>query len=350
METIKPPKNPGTRLRYLSDTRSGISRKVRGRKSFDYLFRNRAVRQKPILSRIDALALPPAWTNVWISPHANSHLQATGRDARGRKQYRYHDEFREKKDGEKFANLIPFARNLPLIRKRLKRDLRLRGLPREKVLAAIVELLDLTLIRVGNSQYSRENHSYGLSTLQNRHVHKEGASLRLDFKGKSGVKHVVEIGDRKLVQIIKKCHALPGRHLFEYVDHLGKIHAVNSSDVNDYVRMALNADCTAKSFRTWWGTVLAALAFERAQPAKTTKGFITGVVREIALQLRNTPAVCRRYYIHPAILSSVMDGGFMKAMRDVRWRAGRKRSNGFSKDEAAVFGLLRKLERRSSKP
>src|SRR5262245_27847785 len=262
------------------------------------------------LKRIRALAIPPAWKLVWICPDPHGHLQATGRDARGRKQYRYHPEWRAHRDSDKFDRLEAFATVLPVIRARTAADLGKSGLPREKVLATVVELLERSLIRVGNEEYARNNKSFGLTTLRDQHVVVKGATLRFEFRGKSGKRHSVGINDRRLARIVKQCRDLPGQELFQYVDDNGRTQDVNSADVNSYLREIAGADVTAKDFRTWSGSVLAATAlreFRHADSKAAAKRNTLRAIEAVAGVLGNTPAVCRKSYIHPAILECYLD-------------------------------------------
>src|SRR5581483_4035244 len=269
------------------------------------------VRDKATLERIRKLAVPPAWTEVWISPNPDGHIQATGRDARGRKQYRYHARWREKRDETKFEHMLAFGAALPRIRARVERDLALPGLPREKVLAAVVRLMEVTLARVGNPEYARENQSFGLTTLQNRHVKIRGGTIELDFRAKHGIRHHSVVGDRKLARILKQCRDLPGSELFQYVDEQGERHAIDSNDLNEYLREISGQDITAKDFRTWAATNLAALALRGLEAfdseAKAKKNVVQAV-EAVAKLLGNTPAVCRKCYIHPAIFDGYLDG------------------------------------------
>jgi DNA topoisomerase-1 len=333
-------------LNYVSDTVLGLSRRRQG-KSFSYLTANHKIIKNPqTLQRIKKLSIPPAWNQVWISPFADSHLQATGRDARGRKQYLYHAAFRQIRETVKFTNLSEFALILPRIRRQVNRDVNLRGLPRERVVATIVQLLERTSIRVGNREYAEQNNSIGLSNLQNKHVQRDGAGVRFTFVGKSGVPHAVGVSDQKLVKIILRCHDLPSQHLFEYQDHNGKVHAINSSDVNEYIRRVSRAGFTAKNFRTWRGTVLAALAFEKMeQPESTTAvhHLISCVIKEVSLELRNTPATCRKYYIHPALISATENGVFHKTMKRARRFSIQHPIAGLTRDETAVLSFLQNV-------
>ncbi len=295
-------------LRWVNDAAPGIRRVPWGR-GVRYLgYDGKPVRDSKTLARIRALVIPPAWTEVWIAPIAHGHIQATGRDAKRRKQYIYHPRWREVRDEAKYDKLTAFARALPKIRRVTAQHLRLRGLPREKVLAAVVYLLELTRIRVGNEEYARENGSYGLTTLRSRHVAVHGSHIRFHFKGKSGKVHMVDIADRRLARIIAQCTDLPGQELFQYVDEAGELRAIESVDVNEYLRSIAGQEFTAKDFRTWAGTLLAAGALRRlaAQNAAAvpTKKSITEVVKAVAQELGNTPAVCRKCYVHPAVFEA----------------------------------------------
>jgi DNA topoisomerase-1 len=306
-------------LRYVCDDAPGITRQRRG-KSFRYFHPDgELVRERRTLARIRALAIPPAWREVWICAMDDGHLQATGRDARGRKQYRYHRRWREVRDETKYGRMIPFARALPRMRRRVERDLARPGLPREKVLAAIVRLLEVTRMRVGNEEYARENASFGLTTLRERQVKVRGAKLRFRFRGKSGVEHEVELSDRRLASIVRRMHDLPGEELFRYVDENGETRRIESSDVNAYIREIAGEDFTSKDFRTWAGTVLAARALQAAAPfGSHTEGRrnVAQAIEAAAKELGNTKAVCRKCYVHPAVLESYLESkltGFMAA-------------------------------------
>ena len=317
-------------LRHVTDDRPGIRRRRRG-KGFRYLDpAGQPLRDPREQRRIEGLAVPPAWTEVWICPLANGHLQATGRDARGRKQYRYHPDWRTVRDETKFGRMVAFGEALPRLRARLDGDLALPGLPREKVLAAVVKLLETTLIRVGNEEYARDNGSFGLTTLRSRHVAVAGATLRFRFRGKSGKEHEVAISDRRLARVVRACRELPGHELFQYVDESGERQAVDSADVNEYLRDVTGEDFTAKDFRTWGGTVLALGALcapgadrpaaqegEDRAAASSAPGVdrerearraIVEAVKRVAAQLGNRPAICRKYYVHPAVLAAFLDG------------------------------------------
>jgi len=290
-------------LRYVSDEiTAGISR--HGAPGHFYYKRadGQLVKDKATLKRIRKLAIPPAWKNVWIAPFANAHLMATGRDARGRKQYRYHSDFAAVRDADKYAHLADFAASLPAIRRRLKRDLSRPGLARKKILAAIVTLLEQTLIRIGNEDYARANHSFGLTTLRNGHVKVRGEELRFLFRGKSGKRWNLSVRDKRVARVIRSCQELPGQHLFEYRDTDGAVHAVSSSDVNAYLREITGTDISAKDFRTWAGTLKAAMLSQSAKPSARA------IVAAVAEELGNTAAVCRKCYIHPRILAALESG------------------------------------------
>jgi len=326
-------------LRYVSDAKPGIRRighKVRVR----YVDADgRTIADKEILQRIRSLAIPPAWTDVWICPHPLGHLQATGRDARRRKQYRYHPRWREVRDEVKYGRLLAFADALPRIRERAAADLAQPGLPRNKVVAAVVQLLEKTLIRVGNDEYARDNRSYGLTTLRDEHARVNGTAVRFSFRGKSGIAHTVELQDRRLSAIVKACRELPGHDLFQYQDDDGTQQAIGSADVNEYLKMAGGQDFTAKDFRTWAGTVLVAqaLAAASASPSKTAaRRVVVQAIKAAAERLGNTQSVCRKCYIHPAILDAYFEG------RTIAPRRGRSRSpHALSRAESAVVALLR---------
>jgi DNA topoisomerase I len=320
-------------LRYVSDTAPGLSRQGRPGHFAYKTVSGKRVHDAATLKRISKLAIPPAWKSVWIAPFANAHLAATGRDARNRKQYRYHPAFAASRDADKFEHLASFAKSLPLLRKRLRSDLRRPGQPREKILAAIVVLLEETLIRIGNEDYARTNHSFGLTTLRNRHVKVRGAELRFFFRGKSGKQWNLSVHDRRVARVIRECQDLPGQHLFEYRGGDGKVHAINSSDVNDYLREISGRDITAKDFRTWAGTVAAVHAFSSWQE-KPSPGAVRTIVAKVAARLGNTVAVCRKCYIHPAVIAGFLDGSLKPrdgatAHATLRFlaRAGKKNKN-----------------------
>ena len=292
-------------LRYVSDRQPGIQRVKRG-EAFRYLAPDgKPVRDKETLGRIKSLVIPPAWTDVWITTHSKGHLQCTGRDARGRKQSRYHPHWREVRDETKYERMAYFAQALPLIRKRVEHDLALPGLPRQKVLATVVRLMEETHIRVGNEEYARENKSYGLTTMRTKHVEVNGAKITFDFQGKSRVHHTIDLQDRRLARIVKQISDLPGYELFQFVDHDGNRHSIDSSDVNDYLREITGEHFTAKDFRTWAGSVMCCDLLNGFEPATTltqAKKNVVQAIQRVAAQLGNTPSVCRKCYVHPAVL------------------------------------------------
>ncbi|HVV70143.1 MAG TPA: DNA topoisomerase IB [Verrucomicrobiae bacterium] len=298
-------------LRYVTDQMPGIRRERAGL-GFRYRYpTGELVHDLEVLRRIRSLAIPPAWTQVWICPDPAGHLQATGRDDRRRKQSRYHPSWREIRDQTKYARMIGFAKALPKIRRRVAHDLALRGLPQAKVLASVVRLLEVSLIRVGNQEYARENESFGLTTLRNRHVEVHGSNLRFHFRGKSGKWHNVDIRDGGLARIIRTCQELPGQELFQFVNDEGKRQTVSSEDVNQYLREISGQDFTAKDFRTWAGTMLAAVALSALAPVGSqtqAKRNVADAIRSVAERLGNTPTVCRKCYIHPEILESYLHG------------------------------------------
>jgi DNA topoisomerase-1 len=305
-------------LRYVSDVQPGIQRKRSG-KGFRYIdVDGRPLRDKEILSRIKSLAIPPAWTQVWICSSAKGHLQAVGRDAKGRKQSRYHPRWREVRDETKYERMIIFGAALPSIRDRVDHDLGMSELPRPKVLATIVRLMETTLIRVGNEEYARQNKSYGLTTMRNKHVDVTGATVTFSFRGKSGVKHTVDITDRRLGRIVQRCQDIPGYELFQYVDKDGVHHSVDSADVNEYLREITNQDFTAKDFRTWAGSVLACemlgefAAFESEAEAKKN---VIQAIKQVSARLGNTPSVCRKCYVHPVVVKCYMNGTILEGTK-----------------------------------
>jgi DNA topoisomerase-1 len=303
----------------------------------------RLVKNPADLKRIRALAIPPAWKKVWICPDPRGHVQATGRDARGRKQYRYHRDWRASRDGNKFERMEAFATLLPVIRRRTVADLARPGLPREKVLATVVQLLERSLIRVGNEEYAKANKSFGLTTMRDQHVEVKGSTLRFEFRGKSGKRHTVGINDRRLARIVKQCRDLPGQELFQYVDEDGHTQDVNSADVNTYLREVTGADFTAKDFRTWFGTVLAASALRECRPVDSMAAAKKNVVRAIeavAGVLGNTPAVCRKSYIHPAILECYMDRSMPSRLSRSLPAALKRVASKLRRDEVAVLRIL----------
>jgi DNA topoisomerase-1 len=332
-------------LRYVGDDQPGYTRKANGN-DFEYFdTEGKRIRDEQRLLRIKRLAVPPAWTHVWICPSPNGHLQASGRDARRRKQYRYHERWRELRDENKFARLADFAKALPKIRRRITRDMRLPGLPRQKVLATVVRLLERTFIRVGNEEYARENKSFGLTTIKNRHVRVKGAHLRFRFRGKSGRQHEVDLRDGQVAKIISKLQDLPGQDLFQYVDENGEVRDVSSQDVNDYLRETTNEDFTAKDFRTWAGTLLSALALNVQggfETKKQAKANIKTAICAVAELLGNTPAICRRCYVHPAVLEAYVVSSRIPGLSEAMQKSG---SSQLRFAEAAVLKFLRTQSR-----
>jgi DNA topoisomerase-1 len=298
-------------LRYVRDDQPGF-RRLGEAPDFRYVdAAGRPITDEQRLARIRRIAIPPAWTDVWICPHANGHIQATGRDARRRKQYRYHPQWRASRDETKFQHVIAFATALPALRRQIEEDLRRPALDRRKVLAAVVRLLEITLIRVGNEEYALSNQSYGLSTLRDRHVRIEGKSLRFRFRGKSGVRHEIELADPRLARLVKRCQDLPGQELFQYQDADGAPMNLTSADVNSYIRELCGQEFTAKDFRTWGATVLAFVALgsvERADSIAKQKQQINAAIDLVASRLGNTRAVCRSSYIHPGVIDAFAEG------------------------------------------
>ncbi|PTB22355.1 DNA topoisomerase [Trinickia symbiotica] len=331
-------------LRHSDDKQPGFTRKAvdGGFAYFD--LRGKRITDPEEIRRINALAIPPAYTDVWICPDARGHLQATGRDARGRKQYRYHPLWREVRDADKYQRMAAFGRALPRIRARVTRDLKRPGMPREKVVAAIVKLLDATLIRVGSEEYARENGSYGLTTLRKKHVKVGPGQVRFRFRGKSGIEHDVPIDDMRVKRIVRRCAELPGHDLFQYLDETGDRHSVGSADVNDYLREASGADFTAKDYRTWAGSVYALASLRRLSVSSTAQAHrhLVETVKEVATLLRNTPAVCRRCYLHPAVVAA-FEAGELAALDAASARRGLRLH------EAELCQLLEQADKRAAK-
>jgi len=333
--TAPPPNEPAASakfagLRYVTDDSPGFRRRRAG-KGFVYTNgAGKAIRDAGEIDRIKSLAIPPAWTDVWICALANGHLQATGRDAKGRKQHRYHPRWREIRDRTKYDKMLSFAQQLPAIRRQVEKDLALPGLPRAKILATVVRLLETGMIRVGNEEYARQNNSFGVATLRARHVNVSGPKITFEFRGKSGVQHAFDLNDRRLARIIKRCQELPGHELFQCIDDHGERCAIESADVNDYLRAIAGADFSSKDFRTWAGTVLAARALGSLGAVRATKKSIARAVESVAKQLGNTAAVCRKCYIHPAVLQAYASGSLAPA--------GKK-----DQAEATVMALLRRV-------
>lgn len=331
-------------LRYVNDNQPGYTRKRRGRKFTYFDTDGKAIRDEARVLRLNRLAIPPAYTDVWICPSPNGHLQATARDDRGRKQYRYHERWRAERDENKYEKMLVFGQALPKIRRRIKRDLKRRGLPREKVLATVIQLLEKTFIRVGNEEYAKENKSFGLTTMRNRHVEVKGSKLRFRFRGKSGQEHDIDTEDPQVARIVRQMQELPGQEVFQYLDSEGERRQIVSDDVNEYLRNISGEDFTAKDFRTWAGTVMAAMAlqaqnaFENKSQAKQN---VKAAIGAVAKMLGNTPAVCRKCYIHPAVLETYLDGNLIDGLKQ-RTEAMLEDSLGdLRSDEAAVLAFLR---------
>lgn len=345
-------------LVYVSDEEPGIRRKKSG-KGFTYLRSDgKKVEDKATLARIRSLAIPPAYTDVWICPKVSGHIQATGRDAKGRKQYRYHPAFREVRESTKYEHMLAFARGLPAIRKTIDEHMRMRGLPREKVLATVVHLLENTLIRVGNEDYAKRNKSYGLTTLRDPHVKVKGSELRFQFKGKSGKVWKLQVKDRRVAKIVKACQDLPGQDLFQYLDENGEPQSVTSSDVNTYLKEITGRDITAKDFRTWAGTVLAALAlseFEQFDSEAKAKKNIRAAIEQVSSRLGNTPTICRKCYVHPEVFSCYLEGHLLLEIKEEIETELRDGLPSLRPEEAAVLTLLqerlsREVEQQGEKP
>jgi DNA topoisomerase I len=331
------------KLRYVSGGTPGIAR-VRRPGGFGYRHPDGSkVTDRETLDRIRKLVIPPAYEQVWICPYPNGHLQAVGRDARGRKQYRYHARWREVRDDAKYGKMLLFGKMLPRIRAQVERDLARPGLPRQKVLAAVVRLLESTMMRVGNAEYARTNKSYGLTTLRNRHVRINGGRIQFDFRGKRGAEWHIDLQSKRLATIVRRCQTLPGQELFQYLDENDTPHAIDSTDVNDYLREIVGEDITAKDFRTWAGTNLAALALRELEAFDTqtkAKRNVVQAVEAVAKMLGNTPAICRKCYIHPAIFDGYLDGSLLKTLEK---RANAKLADpdaGLTAEEVAVMAFL----------
>ncbi|MGY2908785.1 DNA topoisomerase IB [Bradyrhizobium sp. URHC0002] len=341
-------------LRHVADDRPGIHRKKSG-SGFTYTRPDGSrLTEGNALKRIKALAIPPAWTDVRICPSANGHIQATGRDAKGRKQYRYHPRFREIRESTKYERVVAFADELPTIREQVREHMSLRGLPREKVLATVVHLLETTLIRVGNDDYAKQNNSYGLTTLKNRHVAIDGNEVRFRFTGKSGKQWSLRVRDRRIAKIIRACQDLPGQELIQYVDEQGVCQDVTSTDVNDYLKEITGKDITAKDFRTWAGTVLAAMAlseFESFDSAAQAKRNLRSAIEKVSARLGNTPTICRKCYVHPEVLNSYMDGNLVLQIQSQAESELRSAVGSLKAEEAAVLAMLRnRLVKEAARP
>ena len=330
-------------LSYVSDEEPGIRRKKSG-KGFTYVGpAGKKVEDKATLDRIRSLAIPPAYTDVWICAKPSGHIQATGRDAKGRKQYRYHPAFREVRESTKYEHMIEFAKGLPAIRKTVDGHMSLPGLPREKVLATVVHLLENTLIRVGNADYAKQNKSYGLTTLRDPHVKVEGAELKFQFKGKSGKTWRLSVKDRRIARIVKACQDLPGQDLFQYLDEAGERQSVTSADVNAYLKEITGRDITAKDFRTWAGTVLAAMAlseFEEFDSQAKAKKNLRAAIEKVSARLGNTPTICRKCYVHPEVFTCYLEGALLLEIRNEVEEELREGLADLKPEEAAVMALL----------
>jgi DNA topoisomerase-1 len=335
-------------LVYVTDRNPGIRRIRRGRQFAYRDDRGRTLKRRADLDRIAKLAIPPAWTDVWICPNPKGHLQARGRDARGRKQYRYHAGWRQFRDEVKYDQILGFAMALPALRRQIARDLEMPGLPRRKIVAAVVQLLQRTLIRVGNDEYARDNHSFGLTTMRNKHVKVSKATLRFRFKGKGGKSHDVAFNDHRLARIVRRCQDLPGHELFGYMDDEGKVQDIGSADINEYLREVMGQDFTAKSFRTWAATVLAACAFQELPECRSTaraKRNIGKAVEAVARLLGNTPAICRKSYIHPAVVDAYITGTLPRVRRSRNLEAVSSSATDFERMESAVIAWLQRVQR-----
>jgi DNA topoisomerase I len=331
-------------LRYVTDTSPGIRRQRAG-KGFTYLTGDGTrLRDRHELQRITSLRIPPAWTKVWICPMSHGHLQATGYDAKGRKQYRYHPRWRDVRDETKYGRMLVFGEALPSIRQHVEHDLALHGLPRAKVLATVLQLLETTLMRVGNEEYTRANDSFGLTTLRDRHVDIAGATLRFHFRGKSGKEHTVEINDRRLALIVKRCQEIPGQELFQYRDDEGQRRTIDSADVNEYLRQVTGQDFTSKDFRTWNGTVLAVRALQTCgvgESAAQAKKAVVEAIKTVAAQLGNTPAICRKCYVHPAVIEAYLEGILIDMLQRLGKADPAALIQGLSAEEGKVLAFLR---------
>jgi DNA topoisomerase-1 len=330
-------------VRYIQDTIPGI-RRLRSGKGFRYIDSGgRTIHDPKTLGRIRALAIPPAWIDVWICPLANGHLQAVGRDARGRKQYRYHPRWREFRDRTKYHCLLAFGQALPRIRAAISKDLACQGLPRHKVLATLVRLLELTHVRIGGEEYVRQNGSYGLTTLRDRHAKIRNGKILFRFRGKCGILHNLVLDDRRLARIVQRCQEVPGQDLFQYFDDTGKGRRVTSTDVNDYLREISGQNFTAKDFRTWSGTVHAFMALKKLKPFRSkaqAKQNLVRALESVARELGNTPAVCRKCYVHPAVLEAYLDGDLTPAPKYASQRVPRSLSRYLAPEEAALYSFL----------
>lgn len=333
-------------LRFSTDKKPGFSRKIVKNNFLYFDLDGKQIKDEKIINRINKLVIPPAYEKVWICPHQNGHLQATGHDARGRKQYRYHPLWTKISQQEKFSHLEEFAKSLPHIRKQLKKDIESIGMNRKKIIATIVWLLENTLIRIGNEEYEKENKSYGLTTLKNRHANVIAGRIVFQFRGKSGVYHNVSLKNKKVAKIVRRCKEIPGQDLFQYFDEEKKIQTISSQDVNDYLREITGADITAKDFRTWGGTLLAASEFDRlglVEDESENKKNIIETVKLVAGHLRNRPATCRKYYIHPSIINAYTSGFIISNLE--KFSSAKSKVKGLDEQENRVLALLRYMVR-----
>lgn len=341
-ESMSSAKDAG--LTYVSRHRAGFGRRRKGSKAFSYIDTvGKPMRDPEHLARIKSLVIPPAWTQVWICPSPRGHIQVTGKDARGRLQYRYHPQWRQVRDQAKYGRMMAFGKALPKLRRRVSRDLGRPGLPKEKVVATVIKLLEKTLIRVGNDEYAKSNKSYGLTTIHNKHVTVNGSKMHFEFKGKSGVEHAIDLSDRRLAKVVRQCQELPEQELFEYVDDCGKRHDITSSDINDYLHQVTGDEFTAKDFRTWSGTVLAAIALQEFEAFDTNtqaKRNVVAAIETVARRMGNTKAVCRKCYIHPAVIDTYLDGSLAKLLKERVEAKLRKSIGTLRPEEAAVMALL----------
>lgn len=340
------------RLRYVHDGLPGI-RRIRSGKGFRYVGADRkAIRDGDTLARIKSLVIPPAWTDVWICPVPAGHLQATGRDKRGRKQYRYHPKWRTVRDEAKYDRLIAFGQALSRIRRRVARDLQTPGLPREKLLATIVRLLETTLIRVGNEEYAKQNSSFGLTTMRTRHLTVSGANIHFEFRGKSGIRHAIDLEDPRLARILRRCQELPGEELFQYVDERGERHSIDSEHVNDYLHAITGEDFTAKDFRTWGGTVLAAQELETLveyESAAEAKRNVVYAIETVARRLGNTRTICQKCYVHPSLINTYLDGRMSRMLNAASTANGRRSLPRLHRQETKVLEFLNRLLKEESR-
>lgn len=330
-------------LCYVNDEEPGFRRRRAGQ-GFIYLdYNDNKVDDPKLLERLESLVIPPAWENVWISRKRNGHIQVTGKDAKGRKQYIYHPQWNEARNNNKFTTMIKFGESLPLIRERVDQDLQIKSFTKEKVTAVIVKLLEHTLIRIGNTEYVKQNGSFGLTTLRDKHIEVTGSTIRFRFKGKSGKLWEVDVNNKRLARLVKMCQELPGQHLFQYIDEDGNYQSVSSNDVNNYLKSIVDFDFTAKDFRTWGGTIITAVELYYSGPCETGKECkkkITTAIKNVSIALNNTVAVCRKYYVHPEIINSYINGTLFKEMEKVE-KIYVPQPYGLEKEEIVVMNILR---------